>query len=352
MKRVIVIGMCVAMLAPVRVAGHVSDAFVHVPTQELFFARRLSQLGEALFSVSMEQESLVAHARMLAHVQTVRSRKLASYSASGSARARAARGHARALYKLARGGIVRSLAEASSFQTDHDRVMVARRMRWLVAREIRELAGHRDAGRHANAELLTEARELQTVAALEGFARAQNNVLQRSYELTEAVLQGSRAAPRAPANVNRRLASTSLPFRHRGLTIPVEGPVVDHFGPWSDPISGLPMERHGIELGASAGARVRAVADGVVAFVGLLPGYRYVVVLDHGGGFVSVTGRLVGVHVLEGQTVTRGQTLGSAASGSHGSSVYLELRHGGRAFDPDPYLDRETGAVGRIESSG
>ena len=59
----------------------------------------------------------------------------------------------------------------------------------------------------------------------------------------------------------------------------------------------LEMHRNGVELHASHRDRVRAIAPGKVAMVGELPGFDEVVVIDHGGGYLSLTGRLLAVQV-------------------------------------------------------
>jgi septal ring factor EnvC (AmiA/AmiB activator) len=87
---------------------------------------------------------------------------------------------------------------------------------------------------------------------------------------------------------------------------------------------------------------VVAVAAGRVSFVGSLPGFDEVVVLDHGGGYLSLTGRLVAVGVADGQEVEAGTTLGHAApktvDDGLGRTIYFEIRHGRRPIDPLPFL--------------
>ena len=104
------------------------------------------------------------------------------------------------------------------------------------------------------------------------------------------------------------------------------------------------MSRNGIELRATSRSRPKAIAPGLVAFVGELPGFSQVVVLEHGGGYISLTGRLLTVDVEVGNPVQAGDELGKVAPKATddglGRTVYLELRHGDRPIDPAPYLRR------------
>ena len=80
----------------------------------------------------------------------------------------------------------------------------------------------------------------------------------------------------------------------------------------------------------------------LVAFVGALPGFERVVVIEHGGGYLSLTARLLGVAVEEGQELDAGALLGRAGAKAIddglGTTVYVELRHGQRPIDPQPWL--------------
>lgn len=128
----------------------------------------------------------------------------------------------------------------------------------------------------------------------------------------------------------------------RSLPRPVRGPVVGGFGRYIDKTLRVELERKGLELRARPGEKVEAIAEGTVAFVGALPGYDRVVVVDHGGGYLSLTGRLLEIEVSEGARVSGGDVLGHAApaatQGSLGCTIYLELRHGERPIDPSDYL--------------
>ena len=139
-------------------------------------------------------------------------------------------------------------------------------------------------------------------------------------------------------------------LRARGLDLlepsslvrPVRGRIVGGFGVYDDPLLDVPMHRNGVELAAAPNDAVRALAPGRVALVGALPGFERIVVVDHGGGYLSLTARLLTINVAEGDDVEAGAVLGrvgaKAVPDGLGTTAYVEIRHGQRPIDPRPYL--------------
>lgn len=74
---------------------------------------------------------------------------------------------------------------------------------------------------------------------------------------------------------------------------------------------------------------VRAAADGTVTAVSALSDGTYGVLIDHGGGTESVTAGIAEISVKNGDSVARGDALGSG-----GNSIYFELRQGDAPVDP------------------
>jgi septal ring factor EnvC (AmiA/AmiB activator) len=114
----------------------------------------------------------------------------------------------------------------------------------------------------------------------------------------------------------------------------VPGAVAAGFGAHHDPATGLEMARRGIELHSRAGERVRAVAGGKVRWIGELPGLARGVAIDHGDGYVTLTGRLGELRCAIGDEVGDGAVVGVAA----GATVYLELAQGGAPIDPTQWI--------------
>jgi septal ring factor EnvC (AmiA/AmiB activator) len=95
---------------------------------------------------------------------------------------------------------------------------------------------------------------------------------------------------------------------------------------------------------APAGSAVRAVFPGRVAFADSYADYGRTVILDHGGGYYTVSANLGELEVKVGEDVKGGAriaTLSGAGSGprdprdrSTGSRLYFEVRIGQETADP------------------
>ncbi|MFU2509975.1 murein hydrolase activator EnvC family protein [Pseudoalteromonas sp. ASV78] len=98
----------------------------------------------------------------------------------------------------------------------------------------------------------------------------------------------------------------------------------------------------GVLIGAREGSNVQSVHNGQVVFADWLKGYGWVIVLDHGDGFMSLYGHTqtllkdVGDMVRQGDIIALvGQSGGQADSG-----LYFEIRHKGRAVNPVKWCRR------------
>ncbi len=93
----------------------------------------------------------------------------------------------------------------------------------------------------------------------------------------------------------------------------------------------------GINIQATAGEPVRAAADGVVAYAGdTLPGFGGLILIKHGGNWVTAYAHAQALLVARGQTVKKGDII--ARAGRTGSvdepQVHFEIREGRKPVDP------------------
>jgi septal ring factor EnvC (AmiA/AmiB activator) len=133
-------------------------------------------------------------------------------------------------------------------------------------------------------------------------------------------------APQPPA------AATSADKRGR-WRLPVEGRLTARFGSPKD-IGDLRWR--GIFLAAPEGRQVKAVTHGRVAYADWLRGFGLLVVLDHGGGLMSLYGHNQSLYKGVGDPVEAGEAI--AASGNTGGppqpGLYFEIREHGEPRNP------------------
>ena len=120
---------------------------------------------------------------------------------------------------------------------------------------------------------------------------------------------------------------------------PVPGRVSSGFGKRVHPISKTVKMHNGVDMNASHGDRIIAAEDGVVILSGVKGGYGNTVMIDHGGGMVTLYAHQSKLGVSVGKTVTRGQTVGwiGSTGQSTGPHLHFEVRINGRPVNPVSY---------------
>ncbi len=121
---------------------------------------------------------------------------------------------------------------------------------------------------------------------------------------------------------------------------PVEGWAVSEFGRRVSPFTGGQETHEGIDISAMVGTPVRAAADGIVEFSGVMRNFGNVVIVDHSYGFKTFYGHNEKSIVRVGQKITRGQII--ATLGNSGKSisphVHYEVIVKGQKVDPRKYM--------------
>lgn len=123
----------------------------------------------------------------------------------------------------------------------------------------------------------------------------------------------------------------------KGFIWPVKGDVIISFGPQA----AKGQNNDGINIAAPRGTPIQAIEAGSVAYVGNeLKGFGNLVLIKHPDGWVSAYAHADQVLVKKGQTISKGQEIGTVGqTGSvTQSQLHFELRHQGEAVDPEEYL--------------
>lgn len=127
------------------------------------------------------------------------------------------------------------------------------------------------------------------------------------------------------------------------------------FGPMRDPYTGKEMDHSGVDIKASRGSAVRAIEDGkavkAVTEYQADQGKGRFVLLAHADGMSSLYSHLDSVLVSEGQTVKRGDVIGTVGSTgrSTGPHLHLEIRKGDAAIDPASVIDFRKGELKEVK---
>jgi septal ring factor EnvC (AmiA/AmiB activator) len=126
------------------------------------------------------------------------------------------------------------------------------------------------------------------------------------------------------------------------LPLPTSGAIEVGFGKVVNPRFHTVTVQKGVDIRASEGAPVRAVAPGTVVYAGWLRGYGNLLILDHGGGYHSLMAHLSTVTPAVGEEIQAGEEVGTVGdTGSlKGAYLYFEIRKGGLAVDPGRWFSR------------
>jgi septal ring factor EnvC (AmiA/AmiB activator) len=262
------------------------------------------------------------------------------------------------------------LAEGAAGRADDGAVdaAVGAAMRHEALR--RELAAASAAARSAEAEAGARRAELEEARAgrRAALAELETRRERRSRRLTtlrgetsrlglelaaaEAGLQGLLQGVPASATVPPD-APTSAVAAARGLDglrgrLPwplgpeVRGRLLERFGEVVHPRHGTRTVRHGVLVEAPAGAPIRAVAPGRVVFGDWYKGFGLALVVDHGGGDLSVLAHAGELLVRVGEPVEAGRVVATVGdTGSlRGPCLYFQLQRDGTPVDPMAWLAR------------
>lgn len=123
------------------------------------------------------------------------------------------------------------------------------------------------------------------------------------------------------------------------LPWPADGPVVDSFGKHYHPVYKnveLPFN-NGVNIALSKDSAVKAVFDGTVSNVVVIPGYNQCILVQHGGYFTFYC-KLASVNVKAGDKVKTGQVLGRVDTIAGETQLHFELWEGKTPRNPELWL--------------
>lgn len=122
------------------------------------------------------------------------------------------------------------------------------------------------------------------------------------------------------------------------------GYISSSFGSRLDPFTGYTAFHPGVDFAGDVGARVAAVAAGIVTWAGPKVGYGSLIEIDHGNGYITRYAHNAQILVQSGDTVRKGQPIALMGSTGHstGPHVHFEVLRDGNPVDPMAFISRNT----------
>lgn len=170
--------------------------------------------------------------------------------------------------------------------------------------------------------------------------RKQVDALNREIErlVNSAMGGGSKKGSSGKTDFDGKLAAEFS--RNKGnLPWPADGPVVDKFGQKYHPVyKNLKLPpNNGIDIALSKDAKVRAVFDGVVKQIVVMPGYNKCILVQHGNYFTFYC-KLATTSVKAGDKVKTGDLLGTVDVINDQILLHFQVWQGNKPQNPESWL--------------
>ena len=169
-------------------------------------------------------------------------------------------------------------------------------------------------------------------------AQEEESSSQAEYERLLAISENIAAMLR-----NMESGGSGAPAGHGGtgrFMWPCTGPITSYYGWRTHPIFGTTKYHSGMDIAVDTGTPIHAADSGTVVYSGWLGGYGNCVMIDHGGGLVSLYAHNSSLAVGEGQYVQKGTVVAYAGSTGYstGPHCHFEVRLHGEVTEPLDYL--------------
>ena len=180
---------------------------------------------------------------------------------------------------------------------------------------------------------------MDEIAAAEAAARAEYADIAREEDSVSAAIKKEAAelAAQAAAAAKAQSAASTYVGGSFQWPLPASNNVVTcRYGMRTHPITGVYKLHSGVDLRATSGTNVYAANSGTVTRATYSSAYGNYVMIDHGGGVVTLYGHMKKLAVSKGQTVRRGQVIGYVGSTGYSTAPHLhfEIIKNGKYTNP------------------
>lgn len=154
----------------------------------------------------------------------------------------------------------------------------------------------------------------------------------RLEELLEAVTE---AIVRLPPPRDAR----PFPDMRGSLPWPLQGRVISAFGSRQQ---NTRLVSRGLTIQANSGDEIQAIHGGRIVFADWMRGFGFLVIIDHGDGYMSLYGHNQTLRRQTGDWVNAGDVIATAGStgGQQRTALYFEIRRQGEPLDPIAWVTR------------
>jgi len=126
------------------------------------------------------------------------------------------------------------------------------------------------------------------------------------------------------------------------LIMPVNGKIVELFGPYTNTEFNLVNFRSGINIRAERGEPILAVYKGRTLYASWFKGYGNMIIIDHGDHYYTLYAHAEELFKTKGDPVEAGEVI--ATVGDTGSmakpGLHFEVRYHGKPIDPAPWINK------------
>lgn len=165
-----------------------------------------------------------------------------------------------------------------------------------------------------------------------------NQVQSLNKEISRLIAAAMNSSKSSGAAIDYKLAGEFESNKGK-LPWPANGPVVEGFGQHYHPVytKVLMPFNNGVNIAVAPGTSAKAVFDGVVKQIIVMPGYGQCVLVQHGNYFTFYC-KLTAIKVKQGQKITTGQELGRIDTISSETQLHFQLWKGKAPQDPEKWL--------------
>ena len=191
-------------------------------------------------------------------------------------------------------------------------------------------------------EMMASSAEVEHLIQENRYKKAAEEEARRRQAEMEALRQAQMEAAAQAGNVDVVEFGEEYVMQNYGggMIWPISGPITSEFGWRTHPIFGSQRFHSGLDIGGDYGMPIHAAQGGVVIEAGWIGGYGNTIMIDHGGGIVTLYGHNESLAVGVGQQVNQGDVIAYCGStgNSTGPHCHFEVRLSGEPVSPWNYL--------------